>query len=102
MSEKQLNISENNVVAMPPVDHDKRILSRLQLFRNVDLEDPAFDALLGQCAYRELEDGDSLLSVDKENHFLYVVIRGRCAVQLGYYDEMPLAKIGRASCRERV
>jgi len=98
MSEKQLNISKNNVVAMPPVDHDKRILSRLQLFRNVDLENPAFDTLLDQCAYRELEDGDSLLSVEKENHFLYVVIRGRCAVQLGYYDEMPLATVEPGEC----
>ena len=98
MSENQINISENKVVAMSPVDHDKRILSRLQLFRNVDLEDPAIDTLLNQCAYCELEDGDSLISVDKENNHLYVVIKGCCSVQLGAFDGMPLAKVEPGEC----
>lgn len=97
MSQKQSNVSSSIAPAIS-VTHDKRILSRLQLFRNVDLDAPAFDALLNQCAYRELEDGDSLLSVDKENYHLYIVIRGRCAVQLAHYDDMPLATVEPGEC----
>ncbi|MDH5612040.1 MAG: GGDEF domain-containing protein [Gammaproteobacteria bacterium] len=98
MQKKESSISKNNVTSTTPVEHDKRILSRLQLFRNVDLEDSAIDYLLSQCVYRELEDGDSLLSIDKTNHHLYVVIRGRCAIQLGYFDEMPLATVEPGEC----
>ena len=98
MSTKQLNIASNGVVPTVPVEHDKQILSRLQLFRNADLNEPVFDGLLSQCIYRELSDGESLLSIDKENHHLYVVIRGRCAIQLGHYDEMPLATVEPGEC----
>lgn len=98
MSQREYSVSQNNVMSTLVVEHDKRILSRLQLFRNVDLDDPVFDSLLSQCSYRELESGDSLLSIDKENHHLYVVIRGRCAVQLGHYDEMPLATVEPGEC----
>ena len=98
MSTKQLHSGSNSLESTVPVEHDKRILARLQLFRNVDLDVPAFSALLAQCSYRELEDGDSLLSIDKENHHLYIVIRGRCAVQLGHYDETPLATVEPGEC----
>ena len=95
---KEYSVSGDNVAPMNLVEHDKRILSRLQLFRNVDLDEPAFDLLLNQCTYRELEDDDSLLSIEKENHHLYIVIRGRCAVHLGHDDEMPLATVEPGEC----
>lgn len=98
MSKKQLATNKNNNPAVMPVEHDKRILSRLQLFRNVDLEHPVFDDLLMQCSYRELEDGDSLLSIDKENHHLYILISGRCRIQLGHHDETPLAIVEPGEC----
>ncbi|MDH3343071.1 MAG: GGDEF domain-containing protein [Gammaproteobacteria bacterium] len=79
-------------------ERDKRILSRLQLFRNVDLNNPAFNELLNQCSYRELKSGDALLSIDKENHYLYTVISGRCVVQLGHSDETPLAIVEPGEC----
>lgn len=66
-----------------PMEHDKHILSRLQLFRNVDLDHPVFDDLLMQCSYRKLENGDSLLFINKENHHLFILISGRCKIQLG-------------------
>ncbi|MDH5710557.1 MAG: GGDEF domain-containing protein [Gammaproteobacteria bacterium] len=97
MTQKQINESRSSIPAMYG-EHDKQILSRLQLFRNVDLDDPSFDALLSKCSYRELEDGNSLLSIEKENHHLYIVIRGRCAVQLGHYDDMPLATVEPGEC----
>lgn len=98
MSQKKYSVSQNNVVSTVLVEHDKRILSRLQLFRKVDLDDSVLDALLMQCVYRELASGDSLLSTEKENHHLYVVITGRCAVQLGHNDEAPLARVEPGEC----
>lgn len=98
MYKKEYSASSNNVASATLVEHDKRILSRLQLFRNVDLDDTAFELLLNQCSYRELEDGDSLLTIDKENYHLYIVIRGRCAVHLGHYDDMPLATVEPGEC----
>ena len=98
MSQKEYSVSQNNVMSTLAVEHDKRILSRLQLFRNVDLDGPVFNSLLMQCEYRELESGDSLLSIEKENHHLYIVVRGRCAVQLGHNDETPLATVEPGEC----
>ena len=73
----------HSVKIVVPIEHDKRVLSRLQLFRNVNLGEPAIENLLSCCAYREVQNGESLLSTDKENHYLYVVARGRCAIILG-------------------
>lgn len=98
MYKNEYSVNKNNTAPAVQVEHDKRILSRLQLFRNVDLDAPAFDALLSQCSYRELDDGDSLLSIDKANHHLYIVISGRCAIQLGHYDETPLATVDPGEC----
>ncbi len=58
----------HGVKIVVPVEHDKRVLSRLQLFRNVNLVEPAIEDLLGHCTYREIQNGEPLLSTDKENH----------------------------------
>ena len=97
MSTKHINASNARVTTIL-AEHDKRILSRLQLFRNVDLDNPAFNDLLSQCSYRELESGDALLSRDKENYHLYAVISGRCVIQLGYSDGTPLATVEPGEC----
>lgn len=78
--------------------HDKLVLSRLQLFRNVNLDDAVMEELLDRCTYRELEYGDSLLSMEKENHYLYVVIKGRCAIQLDAGEEVPLTTVDPGEC----
>ena len=80
------------------IKHDKLMLSRLQLFRNVDLDDDRIEKLLDCCTYRELQMGDALLSMEKENHYLFVVIKGRCAIQLGPYEEMPLTTVDPGEC----
>ena len=97
MSKKQLDVASSGVPVISE-EYDKQILLRLQLFRDVDLEAPAFYELLKQCSYRELETGDSLLSIDEENHHLYIVISGRCIVQLGHCDETPLATVDPGEC----
>ncbi len=80
------------------VKHDKLRLSRLQLFRNVDLEEPALDSLLSSCAYREMVAGELLLTPDMENRYLYVIISGRMVIHLGLFDDVPLTTFEPGEC----
>ena len=81
-----------------PEKHDKQMLSRLQLFRNVDLDNPEIVELLDQCPYRSLETDEVLLSTDKVNRHLYVLVSGRLVIQLGPYEEIPLATVEPGEC----
>lgn len=92
------NETKNAVKAVVRREHDKQMLARLQLFRNVDLDDSHIENLLDQCSYSELQAGEPLLSTDKENHYLYIVISGRCAIQLGSDEEIPLTTVDPGEC----
>ena len=86
-------------MSVTAVEHNKLLLSRLQLFRNVDLNAPEFDQLLSLCDYREMAEGETLLSPDAENHYLYVIVAGRLAIQLGPQDEeIPLTIVEPGEC----
>ncbi len=79
--------------------HNKLMLSRLQLFRNVDLNSAELDQLLSQCSYRQMSDGEMLLSPQVENHYLYVIISGRFVIRLGPDDEdIPLTAVEPGEC----
>lgn len=80
------------------IEHDINLLSRLQLFRNVELENTALLKLLGQCEYRTLDAGEVLLSTSAENHFLYILLKGRLAIQLNLHDDIPLATVEPGEC----
>ena len=80
------------------VKHDKLMLSRLQLFRNVDLNSAEMDPLLSQCGYKQMNEGEILLSPDVENHYLYVIVSGRLAIRLGPDEEIPLTAIEPGEC----
>ncbi|GMR01595.1 MAG: diguanylate cyclase [Gammaproteobacteria bacterium] len=82
----------------PAVEHDKLLLSRLQLFRNVDLENLALLELLGQCEYRTLAAGEIILSTEAENRYLYILLKGRLAIQLTAHDDIPLATVEPGEC----
>lgn len=92
------NYKSQGVKTVASIEHDKQMLSRLQLFRNVDLDDPAIEGLLNHCTYRDMQSGESLLSTDKENHFLYIVIKGRCAIQIGHFEDVPLTTVDPGEC----
>jgi diguanylate cyclase (GGDEF)-like protein len=79
-------------------EHDTLYLSRLQLFRNVDLENPALADLLALCPYRQLAAGDIVLSTEEGNHYLYILIRGRLVIQLCSHDDIPLATVELGEC----
>ncbi len=80
------------------IKHDMSLLSRLQLFRNVDLDSPALLGLLAQCDYCQLNTGEVVLSTEAENHHLYILLKGRLAIQLSPSDDIPLATVEPGEC----
>ncbi len=80
------------------VEHDILLLSRLQLFRNVDMENPALLKLLTQCEYRTLVTDEIILSTEAENHYLYILLKGRLVIQLAAHDDIPLATVEPGEC----
>ena len=78
--------------------HDILLLSRLQLFRNVDLLSPALHDLLGSCIYRKLAVDEVVLSTREENHYLYVLLKGRLVIQLTPHDDIPFATVEPGEC----
>lgn len=78
--------------------HDILLLSRLQLFRNVDLLSPTLHDLLGLCIYRKLAVDEIVLSTREENHYLYVVLKGRLVIQLTQHDDVPFATVEPGEC----
>lgn len=79
-------------------EHDIHILSRLQLFRNVDMKNIAFLKLLSFCKYQQLKTGQVVLSEEKPNYFLYILIKGRLIIQLGRHDDIPFATVEPGEC----
>ncbi len=78
--------------------HDILALSRLQLFRNVDMHNPDFLRLLDHCHYRDYEADQIVLSTREENYYLYILLSGRLVIQLGDYDDLPLATVEPGEC----
>ena len=89
---------KNKAMNVTVVKHDKLMLARLQLFRNVDLNSAEMDRLLSNCSYLRMAEGETLLSPDVENHYLYVIVSGRLAIRLGPDDEIPLTAIEPGEC----
>ncbi|UCB54497.1 MAG: GGDEF domain-containing protein [Thiotrichales bacterium] len=89
----------NRTMNVTAVKHNKLMLSRLQLFRNVDLNSATMDQLLSQCNYRTMPEGETLLSPDVENPYLYVIITGRFGIRFGPDDEeIPLTAVEPGEC----
>ncbi len=78
--------------------HDTLLLSRLQLFRNVDLKNKAFLNLLNLCEYRQIEKDEVILSSEEENKYLYVITSGRLMIRMGEHKDIPLAMIEQGEC----
>ncbi len=78
--------------------HNIKVLSRLQLFRNVDMEDSALLKLLSRCQYQYLSAGQVVISRHEKNYFLYILIQGQLVMQLGEHDDIPLATVEPGEC----
>lgn len=78
--------------------HDKILLSRLQLFRNVNLDKQEMDHLLSLCKYKTLHENESLLSKNVENEYLYVLLKGRLAITLSEHEDSILTIVEPGEC----
>lgn len=78
--------------------HDTLLLSRLQLFRNVDLKNQALLDLLDLCEYRDIEKDEIILSSESENKYLYIITKGRLVIRMGEHKDIPLAMVELGEC----
>ena len=90
--------SKQSVMPNKAIKHDKLLLSRLQLFRNVDLHEHEMDELLSLCTYRQLKEDEELLSKNKENEFLYVLMSGRLVITLADHEDSLLTIVEPGEC----
>lgn len=76
--------------------HDKSLLVRMSLFKNVDLE--FIEAYLDECVYGTLSAGEILLSPNKKNKHIFLLFSGRLKVHLDSVKNRPLATIKPYEC----
>ena len=77
-------------------DFRRSLLQGIALFRGIDAE--SISDLLPQCGRIDVNEGHVLLSPERENHCVYVVLSGRLTVHLGSLDAPKIADLGPGSC----
>ena len=77
-------------------DFRRSLLQGIALFRGIDAE--SMGDLLPQCGRVDVQEGHVLLSPDRENHCVYIVLSGRLSVHLGSLDAPKIAELGPGSC----
>lgn len=84
-------------MTLPAVDlHDRDVLSRMQIFKNADLDQVA--ATLGNSRYRNLAPGEVLLSPEQSNNHTYLLVEGRLLVRLAPASGPALTSVGPGEC----
>lgn len=77
-------------------DFRRSLLQGIALFRGIDAD--SMSDLLPQCGRIDVKEGHVLLSPERENHCVYVVLSGRLTVHLGSLDAPKIADLGPGSC----
>jgi diguanylate cyclase (GGDEF)-like protein len=77
-------------------DFRRSLLQGIALFRGIDAE--SLSDLLPQCGRIDVSAGQVLLSPERENHCVYVVLSGRLSVHLGALDAPKIADLGPGAC----
>jgi len=77
-------------------DFRRSLLQGIALFRGIDAE--SMNDLLPQCGRIDAKAGQVLLSPERENHCVYVVLSGRLTVHLGSLDAPKIADLGPGNC----
>jgi diguanylate cyclase (GGDEF)-like protein len=77
-------------------DFTRSLLQSIALFRGVDPDTIA--DLLPRCGRVDVSEGDVLLSPQRENRCVYVVLSGRLNVHLGSLDAPKIADLTAGSC----
>lgn len=77
-------------------DFRRSLLQGIALFRGIDTD--SISDLLPQCGRMDVKEGHVLLSPERENQCVYVVLSGRLTVHLGSLDAPKIADLGPGSC----
>ena len=77
-------------------DFRQSLLQGIALFRGIDID--GISDLLPQCGRIDVPQGHVLLSPDRENQCVYVVLSGRLTVHLGSLEAPKIADLGPGSC----
>jgi diguanylate cyclase (GGDEF)-like protein len=77
-------------------DFRRSLLQGIALFRAVDPE--SVGDLLPQCGRIDIAEGDVLLSPQRTNRCIYIVLSGRLSVHLGSREAPKLADLGPGAC----
>jgi diguanylate cyclase (GGDEF)-like protein len=77
-------------------DFRRSLLQGIALFRGIDAD--GMSDLLAQCGRIDVQAGHVLLSPERENRCVYVVLSGRLTVHLGSLDAPKIADLGAGSC----
>lgn len=77
-------------------DFRRSLLQGIALFRGIDSE--SITDLLPQCGRIDVQEGDVLLSPQRENRCVYIVLSGRLSVHLGSIDAPKIADLGPGQC----
>jgi diguanylate cyclase (GGDEF)-like protein len=77
-------------------DFRRSLLQGIALFRGIDAD--SMSDLLPQCGRIDVNEGHVLLSPERENHCVYVVLSGRLSVHLGSLEAPKIADLGPGSC----
>jgi diguanylate cyclase (GGDEF)-like protein len=87
-----------STVSLESLDSDftQSLLQSIALFRGVDPE--TIGDLLPRCGRIDITEGDVLLSPQRENRCVYVVLSGRLSVHLGSLDAPKIADLAPGSC----
>ena len=81
---------------MSDSDFKQSLLNSIGLFRNVDPD--SISDLLQRCGRIDVETGQVLLSPEKDNHCVYIVLSGELQVHLGTLESTKVADLGPGSC----
>jgi len=77
-------------------DFKRSLLASIDLFKGV--EPDAISDVLSQCDRTDIEKGELLLSPEKSNDSVYVVLSGQLSVYLGTLDSPAIAVLPPGSC----
>jgi diguanylate cyclase (GGDEF)-like protein len=77
-------------------DFRRSLLQSIALFRGIDAD--SLGDLLPQCGRIDIAEGEVLLSPQRANSCVYVILSGRLSVHLGSLDAPKLADLGPGAC----
>jgi len=83
-------------MSRPEITYDHELMLSMRLFTNAAME--SIEGYFETCSERWLNPGEMLLSPEKENNHLYLIVTGRLRVHLESPVAPPLVTLGPGEC----